>query len=149
MNQKSSFSYLWNIRPWSVQVKYNRHKRRKTDEGNQMKLSEMKISESAVIKEVGGQGALRQHFPDMGVIPGSEEILVKFAQLGDPMELMIHGYELTLRLEDAEKIEVILMEKTKENWEQKNAFDTVVWQCLVAWLAAFLVRIVLITAGIH
>ena len=79
-----------------------------------MKLSEMKIGDTAVIQTVGGQGALRQHFLDMGVIPGSEVTLVKFAPLGDPMELMIHGYELTLRLEDAEKIEISLTEKKKE-----------------------------------
>ena len=79
-----------------------------------MKLSEMKIGDTAVIQTVGGQGALRQHFLDMGVIPGSEVTLVKFAPLGDPMELMIHEYELTLRLEDAEKIEISLTEKKKE-----------------------------------
>lgn len=71
-----------------------------------MKLSQLKVGESAKVNAVGGEGALRQHFLDMGVIPGSVASVVKFAPMGDPMELMIHGYELTLRLEDAEKIEV-------------------------------------------
>ncbi|MBO4359066.1 MAG: ferrous iron transport protein A, partial [Erysipelotrichaceae bacterium] len=65
-------------------------------------LRDLKVSESARITSVGGKGALRQHFLDMGVIPGAEVTLVKFAPLGDPMELQIHGYELSLRLEDAQ-----------------------------------------------
>ena len=72
-----------------------------------MTLKNLKIGESAVITKVGGEGALRQHFLDMGVIPGAEVTVVKFAPMGDPMELQIHGYELTLRLEDAAKIEVM------------------------------------------
>lgn len=80
-----------------------------------MKLSELKAGESAVINEVGGEGALRQHFLDMGVIPGAELTLMKFAPMGDPMELRIHGYELTLRLSDAEEIGVSLIEKESEN----------------------------------
>ena len=71
-----------------------------------MTLKELNIGESAVITAVGGEGALRQHFLDMGLIPGEEVTLVKFAPMGDPMELSIHGYELTLRVEEAEKIEV-------------------------------------------
>ena len=71
-----------------------------------MTLKELKIGQSAVIRAVGGEGALRQHFLDMGVIPGAEVTVVKFAPLGDPMELEIHGYELTLRKDDAEKIEI-------------------------------------------
>lgn len=72
-----------------------------------MTLRELKIGESAVITEVGGSGELRQHFLDMGVIPGAEVTLVKFAPMGDPMELKIHGYELTLRLADADKIDIV------------------------------------------
>ena len=72
-----------------------------------MKCNELKIGQSAVIRTVGGEGALRQHFLDMGVIPGAEVTLVKLAPMGDPMELQIHGYELTLRLADAEKIEIV------------------------------------------
>jgi ferrous iron transport protein B len=71
-----------------------------------MNLKELKIGQSAVIKAVGGEGALRQHFLDMGVIPGTEVTVIKYAPLGDPVELQIHGYELTLRLSDAEKIEI-------------------------------------------
>ncbi len=71
-----------------------------------MTLRDLKIGASAVITEVGGEGALRQHFLDMGVIPGAEVTVVKFAPMGDPMELEIHGYELTLRLADAEAIGV-------------------------------------------
>ena len=69
-----------------------------------MKLNQLKKGESAVIEAVGGEGALRQHFLDMGVIPGAEITLVKYAPMGDPVEFRIHGYELTLRLADAEKI---------------------------------------------
>ena len=69
-------------------------------------LKEIKIGETVKIKKLNVDGALRQHFLDMGVIPGTEITLVKFAPMGDPMELRLHGYELTLRLADAEKIEV-------------------------------------------
>ncbi|MBR0456073.1 MAG: ferrous iron transport protein B [Firmicutes bacterium] len=71
-----------------------------------MNLKELGIGESAVITEVGGEGALRQHFLDMGVIPGAEVTVVKYAPMGDPVELRIQGYELTLRLDDAAKIGV-------------------------------------------
>lgn len=71
-----------------------------------MTLDELKIGQSAIITKVGGDGALRQHFLDMGVIPGSELTLVKFAPMGDPMQLLIHGYELTLRKDDAAKIDI-------------------------------------------
>ena len=71
-----------------------------------MTLHELKIGESAEILSVGGEGALRQHFLDMGVIPGAEITLIKFAPMGDPMEFRIHGYELTLRVDDAKKIEI-------------------------------------------
>ena len=69
-----------------------------------MYLNELSIGESAVITDVGGEGALRQHFLDMGVIPGAEITVIKYAPLGDPVEFKLHGYELTLRLEDASKI---------------------------------------------
>ena len=71
-----------------------------------MMLDKLEIGQSARITAVGGEGALRQHFLDMGLIPGAEVTLVKFAPMGDPMELRIHGYELTLRLADARKIEI-------------------------------------------
>ena len=71
-----------------------------------MTLKELAIGKSAVIRTVGASGALRQHFLDMGMIPGAEVTVVKFAPMGDPMELQVHGYELTLRLAEAEQIEV-------------------------------------------
>lgn len=71
-----------------------------------MTLKELAIGKSAVIRRVGASGALRQHFLDMGMIPGAEVTVVKFAPMGDPMELQVHGYELTLRLAEAEQIEV-------------------------------------------
>ncbi len=77
-----------------------------------MKLNTLKAGESARILSVGGEGALRQHFLDMGVIPGAEVTMMKLAPMGDPMELQIHGYELTLRLADAEKIEIETVEKS-------------------------------------
>lgn len=71
-----------------------------------MTLKELELGNTAVVTVVGGEGSLRQHFLDMGVIPGAEVTLVKYAPMGDPMELRIHGYELTLRLADAARIEV-------------------------------------------
>lgn len=68
-----------------------------------MTLKDLEIGTSGVIIAVGGEGSLRQHFLDMGVIPGAEVTLMKYAPMGDPMELRIHGYELTLRLADGEK----------------------------------------------
>ena len=76
-----------------------------------MTLKDLKIGQSAVIDAVGGEGELRQHFLDMGVIPQMEVTLVKLAPLGDPMELQIQGYELTLRLEDAAKIQIHPIDK--------------------------------------
>ena len=71
-----------------------------------MTLKDLPIGKTAVITDVGGEGALRQHFLDMGVIPGAEVTAVKLAPMGDPMELRIHGYELTLRLDDAARIQI-------------------------------------------
>ena len=71
-----------------------------------MTIAELKPGESARVSRVGGEGALRQHFLDMGVIPGASLTVVKLAPMGDPMELRIHGYELTLRLDDASRIDV-------------------------------------------
>ena len=77
-------------------------------------LKQLKIGESAIIKEVGGSGSLRQHFLDMGVIPNAKVKVVKYAPMGDPIELLIHGYELTLRLADAERI---IVERANEDIE--------------------------------
>ncbi len=71
-----------------------------------MTLDELKIGQTVRIEAVGGDGALRQHFLDMGLIPDAEVTLMKFAPMGDPMELRVHSYELTLRISDAKKIEV-------------------------------------------
>ena len=76
-----------------------------------MTLKELKPGESARIEEVGGEGALRQHFLDMGLIPGCDVTVVKLAPMGDPMELMIRGYELTLRLDDAAEIRITPLER--------------------------------------
>ena len=84
-----------------------------------MNLAELKTGHSAKILKVGGEGALRQHFLDMGVIPGAELKLEKLAPLGDPMELRIHGYELTLRLDDARLIDI---EEIEEKDTDNSAF---------------------------
>ena len=87
-----------------------------------MTLKNLKIGESAVITKVGGEGALRQHFLDMGVIPGAEVTVVKFAPMGDPMELQIHGYELTLRLADADQIDI---QPIKERKNKHSRIDKI------------------------
>ena len=71
-----------------------------------MKLNELEVGKTAKVIKVGSSGAIRQHFLDMGIIPGTELTLEKFAPMGDPMELRIHGYELTLRVADASEIEI-------------------------------------------
>ena len=78
-----------------------------------MTLKDLEIGDIARIDTVGGEGALRQHFLDMGVIPGVEAKVIKFAPMGDPMEIQVHGYELTLRLDDATNIEVTKIEERK------------------------------------
>ena len=83
-------------------------------------LNELHLGKTATIRSVGGEGALRQHFLDMGVIPGAEVTMVKLAPMGDPMELQIHGYELTLRIADAKKIEIDDI-RNKETEEDKEA----------------------------
>lgn len=79
-----------------------------------MTLKELEIGKLAVVTKTGGEGSLRQHFLDMGVIPGAEITVVKYAPMGDPMELHVQGYELTLRLADAEKILVEPIEEKKQ-----------------------------------
>ena len=71
-----------------------------------MTLKDLPIGKTATIRTVGGEGALRQHFLDMGIIPKAEVTMVKYAPMGDPIEVRVHSYELTLRLADAEKIEI-------------------------------------------
>ncbi len=87
-----------------------------------MTLKDVQINESAIITEVGGEGALRQHFLDMGVIPGARVKVVKYAPMGDPVELRLHGYNLTLRLADAEKIKV-MKAKEDDNEDVRKAVE--------------------------
>ena len=89
-----------------------------------MTLKELQIGKSAKIVSVGGTGALRQHFLDMGVIPGAVVKKIKYAPMGDPMELLIHGYELTLRLDDASKIEVEVVEDEVEEAQSETTTTT-------------------------
>lgn len=91
-----------------------------------MTLRDLKIGESAAIRTVGGEGALRQHFLDMGVIPGAEVTVVKFAPMGDPMELQIHCYELTLRLADAKQIEVEPIDSRSRRHESAKGINNTV-----------------------
>ena len=76
-----------------------------------MTLKDLQIGKSAIVETVGGSGALRQHFLDMGLIPGAEVTLIKLAPMGDPMELRIHSYELTLRMDDAAQIGIVPTQK--------------------------------------
>ena len=80
-----------------------------------MKVKELKPNQSARITSVGGEGALRQHLLDMGMIPGAEVTMIKLAPMGDPMEIRIHGYELTLRLADASHINAQLITESEKN----------------------------------
>ena len=94
-----------------------------------MTMKDLEIGKTAVVCTVGGEGALRQHFLDMGVIPGAEVTLVKYAPMGDPMELRIQGYELTLRLADAEKIAIEPLlgagaASRAKGGERRSAFQT-------------------------
>ncbi len=88
-----------------------------------MKLENLAIGKSAMIVSVGGTGALRQHFLDMGLIQGTEVTMVKYAPMGDPIEIKIHDYELTLRKEDAQKIEVKEVTKKEELKNEKDVFQ--------------------------
>ena len=84
---------------------------------NEITLKELKINDSAVIKDVGGQGSLRQHLLDMGIIPGAKVTMIKSAPMGDPIEIRIHDYELTIRVDDAERIKI---EKVTDVEASKN-----------------------------
>ncbi|MDO4475212.1 MAG: ferrous iron transport protein B [Lachnospiraceae bacterium] len=88
-----------------------------------MTLRDVHIGNSARITAVGGEGHLRQHFLDMGVIPGAEVTVVKMAPMGDPMELQIHGYELTLRLDDAARIQVEPIDERSRKHERVQRIE--------------------------
>ena len=94
-----------------------------------MTLKELQIGKSAVVDTVGGTGALRQHFLDMGLVPGAQVTLIKLAPMGDPMELRIHGYELTLRLDDAAQIGIIPPKRSRRPplWWMIRWWTTRVW----------------------
>ncbi len=95
-----------------------------------MTLKELKVGKSAVIKSVGSHGALRQHFLDMGMIPGVEITVIKLAPMGDPMEVQIHGYELTLRLEEADQIEIdpiVKRSRSHKGAEYMKPLNILVW----------------------
>ncbi|MBR4360072.1 MAG: ferrous iron transport protein B [Clostridia bacterium] len=85
-----------------------------------MTLKDVKPGQSAIVDQVGGEGALRQHFLDMGMIPGVEVTVTKLAPMGDPMEMRIHGYELTLRLADADKIRVTPMPSLRQKEQPRE-----------------------------
>ena len=83
-------------------------------------LKQLSIGDSAVVTSVGGEGALRQHFLDMGLIPGTEVTVMKYAPMGDPMEIRLHGYELTLRLAEADRIEIEPLKAVSSEEEAKK-----------------------------
>ena len=85
-----------------------------------MTLKDLEIGKTAVVTVVGGEGALRQHFLDMGVIPGVSVTVVKLAPMGDPMELLVRGYELTLRVDDAKLIGIEPVSNAEKNTDSKN-----------------------------
>lgn len=83
-----------------------------------MTIKDMKTGQTATILKVGGEAALRQHFLDMGLIQGAEVTVIKYAPMGDPVELRIHGYELTIRLADAAQIEVSTVHDNEKQEKQ-------------------------------
>ena len=89
-----------------------------------MTLKELPIGKTATVRTVGGEGALRQHFLDMGIIPGAEVTMVKYAPMGDPVEVRIHSYELTLRLADAGRIAIDEMRDAVKEKEQPGIYAT-------------------------
>ena len=105
-----------------------------------MTICDLEIGQSAVISAVGGEGALRQHFLDMGLIPGIEVTLIKYAPMGNPMELMVSGYSLTLRLADAAQIDITNVHEHPGG--RGAAILMVIFQCVVAWLIAWAVHLI-------
>ena len=87
-----------------------------------MTIKDLKIGSSGIIQSVGGEGALRQHFLDMGMIPGAKVTVVKYAPMGDPVELQVHGYQLTLRLDDADRITVEPVPGEAEGFWQEREY---------------------------
>lgn len=89
-----------------------------------MTLKDLQIGQSAVITQIGGEGALRQHFLDMGLIPDATVTLVKYAPMGDPMELIVHGYDLTLRLADSAQISVRRVDNKPKHLREDRRLPT-------------------------
>ena len=89
-----------------------------------MTLKDLPIGKTATVRTVGGEGALRHHFLDMGLIPTASVTMVKYAPMGDPVEVRIHSYELTLRLADAEKIEIenVARQEPKQRTKRNMGF---------------------------
>lgn len=104
--------------------------------GALVKLSELKVGEKAVVKLVGGEGALRQHFLDMGVIPGVTVEVIKFAPLGDPMELRLRGYELTLRLAEAADISIEKIDSSSDKVESEESSVDIDTESGYSWKTA-------------
>lgn len=92
-------------------------------ERKEMTLKDLEIGESGLIEVVGGEGATRQHFLDMGLIPGAIATVIRFAPMGDPVEISIHGYELTLRLDDAAHIEISRVQKSSLDEREKKSHN--------------------------
>ncbi len=86
-------------------------------------LKDLKAGQSGSVTRLGGDGALRQHFLDMGLIPGTEVTVIKFAPMGDPVEVRLHGYELTLRLADAEQIEITRVAQNASVGKEKELIE--------------------------
>lgn len=99
---------------------YSQLKKTKEEISMETTLKDLKIGYKATVKSVGGEGALRQHFLDMGIIPQANVTMVKYAPMGDPVEIRIHSYELTLRLADAEKIQIENVQEAVEKTEEKT-----------------------------
>ena len=99
-----------------------------------MNLCDIPVGHWASITHVDGDGGLRQHFLDMGLIPGIDVHVEKLAPMGDPMEIQVHGYELTLRLSEAEKIKVKPLEKQQHEIETSHKirkFQTYILRCII------------------
>lgn len=93
-------------RPLTQAANHSTMQENSQDGVRKMTLNEMKIGSTAVIRQVGGEGPLRCRLLDMGLIPGTKVTLQKVAPMGDPIEIRVRGYELTLRVEDGQKIQV-------------------------------------------
>ena len=113
-----------------------------------MTLKELPIGKMATVLAVGGEGALRQHFLDMGIIPSAQVTMVKYAPMGDPVEVRIHSYELTLRLADAEKIEIGQIQDAVTKTRTPNQIVSLCRYVILILPLAFLLSHLLGAAGV-